>query len=121
MIKSRKYALIASVVALIVISGFTLWSVTHVAVPEDVEQKLGQELIEKIQNGTLFNIHDCVIMCSSTEDTFTVVDTLPSESVEDVWDTIGGFHAFLTPEQIFSIARMDEVVHIDYNGIVTIG
>ncbi len=115
MIKSRKYVLIVSIAALILFSGFTLWSVTRVSVPDDVKQKLNQELIDRIQAGTWANIHDCVIMCSSTEDTFTVVDTLPSESVKDVWDSLGGFHAFLTPEQIFTIARMDEVVIIDYN------
>ena len=115
--KSRKYGLMVSVVALLVFSGFTLWSVSRVSVPDDVKQKLGQELIERIQAGTWANIHDCVIMCRSPEDTYTVVDTLPSESVETVWESIGGFHAFLTPEQIFSIARMDEVVRIDYNAV----
>ena len=70
---------------------------------------MGQDLIERIETGTIFTIHDCVIMCSSPEDKYTVVDTLPSESIETIWGSIGGFHAFLTPDQIFSNARMDEV------------
>ena len=118
--RSRKYFFLVSVVSLVVFSGFTLWSATRASVPDDVKPKLGQDLIERIQAGTLFTIHDCIILCSSTEDTYTVVDTLPSESVENVWESLGGFHAFLTPAQIFSIARMDEVVRIDYNGIITI-
>lgn len=91
-----------------------------VLIPEDVEHKLTQSLIERIEAGTSDTIHDCIIVCNSTEDTYTVVDTLPSESVEQVWDLLGGFHAFLTPEQIFDLARMDEVVMIDYNGIVMV-
>ena len=121
MITTRKYILIVSVVSLLFLSGFFIGSVNRVSVPDDVRGKLGQDLIERIENGTIFTIHDCVIMCSSPEDTYTVVDTLPSESIVTIWDSIGGFHAFLTPDQIFSIARMDEVVRIDYNAEMFIG
>ena len=119
MITTRKLILIVSVVSLLVLSGFFVGSVSRVSVPDDVRGKMGQELIERIQNGTIFTIHDCIIACSSIEDTYVVVDTLPSESIETVWENIGAFHAFLTPDQIFSIARMDEVAFIDYNGVVT--
>lgn len=118
--KSRKYIFLVSVISLVVLSGFILWPFTHVSVPDDIKSKLGQELIERIQNGTLATTHDCIVVCSSTEDTHTVVDTLPSESVLDVWELLGGFHALLRPAHIFNIARMDEVIRIDYNGIVTV-
>ncbi len=120
MITTRKYILIVSVVSLLVLSGFFVGSVSRVSVPDDVRGKMGHDLIERIETGTIFTIHDCVIMCSSPNDTYTVVDTLPSESIETVWEYIGGFHAFLTPDQIFSIARMDEVVRIDYNSVGSI-
>ena len=120
MITTRKFILIVSVFSLCVLSGFFVGSVSRVSVPDDVRGKMGQDLIERIESGTIFTIHDCVIMCSSPDDTYTVVDTLPSESIETVWENIGGFHAFLTPDQIFSIARMDEVVRIDYNSVGTI-
>ncbi|MHA1925848.1 MAG: hypothetical protein ACW974_08020 [Candidatus Thorarchaeota archaeon] len=119
MITIRKSIIIVSVVSLLVLSGFLVLSVYRASVPDDVRGKLGQDLIERIENGTIFTIHDCIIMCSSPEDTDTVVDTLPSESIETVWEYIGGFHAFLTPDQIFSIARMDEVVRIDYNAMMS--
>ena len=120
MITTRKSILIVSVFSLLVLSGFFVWAVSRVSVPDNVRGKLGQDLIERIEIGTIFTIHDCIIMCSSPEDTYTVVDTLPSESIETVWDSIGGFHAFLTSDQIFSIARMDEVVRIDYNAVMSI-
>ena len=120
MITTRKFILIISVFSLSVLSGFLIFSADRVSVPDDVREKMGQDLIERIETGTIFTIHDCVIMCSSPEDTYTVVDTLPSESIETIWGSIGGFHAFLTPDQIFSIARMDEVVRIDYNSVGTI-
>jgi hypothetical protein len=121
LILTRKYILIVSVFSLLVLSGFFIWSISRVSVPDDVRGKLGQDLIERIEIGTIFTIHDCVIACSSPEDTYTVVDALPSESIETVWENIGAFHAFLTPDQIFSIARMNEVVRIDYNSMEFIG
>ena len=119
MTATRNSILIVSVVSLLVLSGFFVWSASRVSVPDDVQGKMGQDLIERIESGTIFTIHDCIIMCSSPEETYTVVDTLPSESIETVWENLGGFHAFLTPDQIFSIARMDEVVRIDYNAVMT--
>ncbi|TET10425.1 MAG: hypothetical protein E3J86_05755 [Candidatus Thorarchaeota archaeon] len=118
--RTRKYVLLVSVVSLLVFSGFILWSVTRASVPDDVKPKLGQDLIEIIQAGTLATVHDCIIACRSIDDAYIVIDSLPSESVEQVWELLGGFHAFLTPEQIFRIARMDEVIRIDYNAVVTI-
>ncbi|MFX1482551.1 MAG: hypothetical protein ACFFCP_05100 [Promethearchaeota archaeon] len=120
MSRMKKFLPILSIVSLIVFSGFIAWSVTRASVPEDVKDKLGDDLIAHIQQGTWDSIHDCIIMCISTDDAYTVVSTLPSESVETIWDNLGGFHAFLTPEQIFSIARMNEVVRIDYNAVVTV-
>ena len=120
MITTRKFILIVSIVSLLVLSGFFVGSVSRVSVPDDVRGKLGQELIERIENGTIFTVHDCIIACSSIEDTYTVVDTLPSDSIETVWENLGAFHAFLTPDQIFSIAKMDEVLFIDYNLVINI-
>lgn len=118
--KLRKYVLIVSAISLLVFSGFVLWSVTRASVPDDVKHKLGSDLIERIQAGTLATIHDSIVACRSIDDAYTVIDTLPDESVEQVWELLGGFHAFLTPEEIFRIARMDEVVRIDYNAVITI-
>jgi len=117
--KSRKYILVVSAVSLLVLSGLILWSVTRASVPDDVKHKLGSDLIERIQAGTLATIHDCIVACISIDDAYTVIDTLPSDSVEQVWEVLGGFHAFLTAEQIFRIASMDEVVRIDYNAVGT--
>jgi hypothetical protein len=116
----RKYVLLVSVLSLLVFSGYVLWTVTRVSVPDDVRSKLGQDLIERIEAGTSSTVHDCIIACRSIDDAYVVIDTLPSESVEQVWELLGGFHAFLTPEEIFRIARMDEVIRIDYNAVITI-
>lgn len=115
----RKNILLVSVVSLLMVSGFTLWLVTRASVPENVKHKLSEDLTERIQAGTFATIHDCIIACRSIDDAYTVIDTIPSESVEQVWELLGGFHAFLTPDQIFRIARMDEVVRIDYNAVGT--
>lgn len=121
----RDFLILASVLCLIGVSALllSLNRTPHqitVQIPDDIEHKLTQSLIERIEAGTNVTIHDCIIVCNSTEDTYAVVDTLPSELVEEIWDSLGGFHAFLTPYQIFDLARMDEVVMIDYNGIVVI-
>ncbi len=119
MITTRKIILVVSIVSLLFLLGFFVGSISRVSVPDDVRGKLGQELIERIENGTIFTVHECIIACSSVEDMHTVVDTLPSNSIETVWENIGAFHAFLTPDQIFSIARMNEVLFIDSNLVVT--
>ena len=115
----RKNILLVFVASILVFSGFSLWAATRASVPDDVKNKLSQDLIERIQAGTFDTIHDCIIACRSIDDAYTVINTIPNESVEQVWELLGGFHAFLTPDQIFRIARMDEVVRIDYNAVIT--
>ena len=115
MISPKKYIILGSIVILVVTSGLTLWLVTRVSIPEDVTSKLGEDLINRIQSGTLTTKHDCIVACTNSEDMYNITDLLPNESVVEVWESFGMFHAFLFPEQIFSLARMNEVTRIDYN------
>ncbi|MFW9832482.1 MAG: hypothetical protein ACFFEK_00655 [Candidatus Thorarchaeota archaeon] len=115
MISPKKYIILGSIVILVVTSGLTLWLTTRVPVPEDVKQKLSEDLIDRIHSGSLNTKHDCIVACNTSEDMYNVIELLPSEAVEEIWESFGMFHAFLLPEQIFSLARMNEVVRIDYN------
>lgn len=112
----RRHVLLVSVVSIMVVfSGAIIWGATRASIPDDVKSKLGQGLIEVIQLGTMNTEHDCIIGCSSSEAMYTVIDSLQDDSVEKIWKSFGMFRAFLTPEQIFDVARMNEVIRIDYN------
>ena len=116
MIILRRHLLLVSVVSIMVVfSGAIIWGATRASVPDDVRPKLGQDLIDRIQVGTMDTEHDCIIACDSSEAMITVIDLLPDDSIERVWESFNMFRAFLTPEQIFDIARMNEVTRIDYN------
>jgi len=116
MIILRRHLILVSVVSVMVVfSGAIIWGATRASIPDDVRSKLGQDLIDVIQLGTMNTEHDCIIACSSSEAMYTIIDSLQDDSVEKVWESFGMFRAFLTPGQIFDIARIDDVIRIDYN------
>ncbi len=121
----KDFLIIAAILGLIGTSALVLSlnRAVHIPVqiPEDVAHKLNAKLIRNIQNGDWISTHESFILCNSTAGMFSVIDALPSDTVEDYWEMVPTIQAFLTPEQIFSVARMDEVIQIDGASMASIG
>lgn len=109
-----------TIAVLVMSSYFAVWFATRVWIPSDVRSKLDNELIQEIEAGTADTIHDCIVLCKSIQSRDTAIDTLPDSSVEEVWDIISAFHAYLSVQEIYRLARMDEVSRIEFNSVFSI-
>ncbi|MHA2064572.1 MAG: hypothetical protein ACXABY_09355 [Candidatus Thorarchaeota archaeon] len=115
--RNRKELVVAFLLFLIVPFSFAYLSLTgfnpRVSVPADVRDKLDGPLIDNIEAGWRYLPHDCTVRCGTTDNMYTVIDTIGNESVDSIWESDSSFQSFRTADQIFSLARMDEVRSIE--------
>ncbi|MFW9804268.1 MAG: hypothetical protein ACFFFC_16535 [Candidatus Thorarchaeota archaeon] len=92
----------------------------RVSVPDDVRDKLEAFLIESIEAGWRNYPYDCTVTCKTRDDMHAVIDTIGEEFVGDISPYSPSFQSFRTADQIFSLARMDEVTHIELTHYYTV-
>ena len=122
--QKRKEIVVVTLILSIVPFSHICWSLDPVSsvvtIPADVRSKLSSTLIENIEARWWNFPHDCIVGCKSAEDMDIVIDSLGTQWVENIWESYSEFQAFLKAEQIFDIARMDEVRSIKLTQYVTI-
>jgi hypothetical protein len=95
---------------------------TRASVPDDVENKLHNRLITKIERSWWHQKIECEVNCGSADSMYTVIDSLTQQTVDSlgyIWESAGIFYASLIPEEIFTIARTEEVIYITDNPTLT--
>lgn len=100
------------------LSAVMQYRITHTSVPDDVRRKLNRRLIEKIERSRRHQKIHCGVKCNSSDSMYIVIDSLNQHTVDSMgykWESAGLFFVSLTPEEIFTIAPMDEVLRMTYD------
>ncbi|MFW9959236.1 MAG: hypothetical protein ACFFCT_14285 [Candidatus Odinarchaeota archaeon] len=126
--QTRKKLVVALLLFMIVPFSIIIWSLdpasSSVVIPSDVRVKLDRNLEEAIGSFSWNHPHNCMVYIRLTgnisEDMQIVLDTLPSHLILEISESQALFQAILNAQQIFDIARMDEVRKIELTTHVTI-
>ena len=111
----------ASLVLVIVLgTGFLIFKsvnqpVETVYVPEQIKDKLSDELIEILSTTSVFQEVDVIVGCTGPRYLERAEEVIGNFTVLDDWDSFQLFHAMLLPPQIVELASQSFVWRIDYN------
>jgi hypothetical protein len=89
--------------------------VETVYVPEQIKDKLSDDLIEILSSTSVDQEVDVIVGCTGPQYLERAEEIIGNFTVLDDWDSFQMFHAMLLPPQIVELANQSFVWRIDYN------